>query len=59
MTLERDKLVKILGLLGSDKTGEILSAARAANALIRNANTGWAEVLKQNVIADDARGAHR
>ena len=58
LTLDRDKLAKILGLLGSDKTGEILSAARAANALIRNANTGWAEVLKQNVIADDARAVH-
>jgi hypothetical protein len=58
LPLDRDKLAKILGLLGSDKTGEILSAARAANALIRNANTGWAEVLKQNVIADDARAVH-
>jgi hypothetical protein len=58
LTLDRDKLAKILGLLGSDKTGEILSAARAANTLIRNANTGWAEVLKQNAVADDARAVH-
>jgi hypothetical protein len=58
LTLDRDKLAKILGLLGSDKTGEILSAARAANALMRNANTGWAEVLKQNAVADDARAVH-
>ena len=52
--LDRGKLAKILGLLGSDKTGEILSAARAADALIRNANTSWAEVLKQSAIDDDA-----
>jgi hypothetical protein len=52
--LDRDKLTKILGLLGSDKTGEILSAAQAADALIRNANTSWAEVLNQNAVADDA-----
>jgi hypothetical protein len=56
--LDRGKLAKILGLLGSDKTGEILSAARAADALIRNANTSWAEVLKQNAVADDARAVH-
>ena len=45
MTLDRDKLAKILGLLGSDKTGEVMSAAQAADALIRNAKTSWAEVL--------------
>jgi hypothetical protein len=55
VTLDRDKLAKILGLLGSDRTGEILSAAQAAVALTRNANTSWAEVLKQNAVADDAR----
>jgi hypothetical protein len=53
--LDRDKLAKILGLLGSTKSGEILSAARAADALIRTANTSWAEVLNQNVGADKAR----
>ena len=58
LTLDRDKLAKILGLLGSDKTGEILSAAQAAVALTRNANTSWAEVLKQNAVADDARAVH-
>jgi hypothetical protein len=52
--VDRDKLAKILGLLGSDKTGEIVSAAQAADALIRNANTSWAEVLNQNAVADDA-----
>jgi tetratricopeptide (TPR) repeat protein len=53
--LDRDKLAKILGLLGSDKIGEIVSAARAADALIRKANTSWAEVLNQNAVGDDAR----
>jgi hypothetical protein len=56
--LDRDKLAKILGLLGSDKTGEVMSAARAADALIRNAKTSWAEVLTQNGVADSARGVH-
>src|ERR1700730_4285085 len=53
--LDRDKLAKILGLLGSDKAGEIVSTAQAADALIRHANTSWAEVLNQNAVADDAR----
>jgi len=53
--LDRDKLAKILGLLGSAESGEILSAARAADALIRTANTSWAEVLNQNVGAGKAR----
>jgi hypothetical protein len=56
--LDRDKLAKILGLLGSDKTGEVMSAAQAAVALIRNAKTSWAEVLNQNGVGDSARGVH-
>src|SRR6516164_7579293 len=53
--LDRDKLAKILGLLGSAESGEILSAARAADALIRTANTSWAQVLNQNADADEVR----
>ena len=56
--LDRDKLAKILGLLGSAESGEILSAGRAANALIRNANTSWAEVLNQNSVGDEARALY-
>jgi hypothetical protein len=52
-----NKLAKILGLLGSDKTGEILSAAQAAVALTRNANTSWAEVLSAG--NDDLRNTVR
>jgi TPR repeat protein len=58
LTLDRDKLAKILGLLGSDKTGEVMSAAQAAAALIRDAKTSWAEVLNQNGVADSPRGVH-
>jgi hypothetical protein len=58
LTLDRDKLAKILSLLGSDKLGEVMSAAEAADALIRNAKTSWAEVLNQIGVADSARGVH-
>ena len=57
LPLDRDKLAKILGLLGSDKTGEILSAAQAAVALTRNANTNWEEVLSAG--NDDLRNTVR
>jgi hypothetical protein len=54
--LDRDKLAKILGLLGSVETGEILSAGRAADALIRNADTSWADVLNQReLLAENAK----
>ena len=54
--LDRDKLAKILGLLGSVESGEILSAGRAADALIRNANTSWADVLNQReLLAENAK----
>jgi len=35
-----------------------MSAAHAADALIRNAKTSWAEVLNQSGVADSARGVH-
>ena len=35
-----------------------MSAARAADALIRNAKMSWAEALYQNDVADSARGVH-
>jgi hypothetical protein len=41
--------------LGSAESGEILSAGRAADALIRSANISWAMVLNQNVVADEVR----
>ena len=35
-----------------------MSAAQAADALIRNAKTSWAKVLNQYGVADSAHGAH-
>jgi hypothetical protein len=58
LTLDRDKLAKVLSLLGSDKLGEVMSAAQAADALIRNAKTSWAAVLNQNGVVDGVRGVH-
>ena len=43
---ERDKLVKILGMLGSDHLGEQTAAMAQANALLRKAGKSWAEALR-------------
>jgi hypothetical protein len=39
--LDRDRLRKLLALLGSDHDGEVLNAARRIDALIKAADTGW------------------
>jgi hypothetical protein len=39
------KLVKILGMLGSDYDGEIAAAGRRANAMVRGAGLTWDEVI--------------
>jgi hypothetical protein len=39
------KLVKILGMLGSNYDGEIAAAGRQANAMVRRAGLTWDEVI--------------
>jgi hypothetical protein len=43
--IDRERLIKLLGLLGSDHNGEIASAGRMADALIRDAGVTWADVI--------------
>ena len=43
--LDRARLEKLLGLLGSPHDGEALAAARKADALVRAAGLTWREVL--------------
>ncbi len=40
-----DRLVKILGLLGSDHAGERAAAAHKAHALVRGAGLTWHDVI--------------
>lgn len=42
---ERKKLVRILGLLGSDQAGERAAAALKAHELVEGANTDWSELI--------------
>lgn len=42
---QREKLAKLLGMMGSSFDGEVLAAARAASALVRGAGLTWVDVL--------------
>ena len=43
--LDRRRLVKVLGMLGSRHDGEVLAAARLAQYMLGQARTTWAELL--------------
>jgi hypothetical protein len=43
--LDRDRLAKLLGMLGSDHDGEVAAAGRHADALVRRAGLTWADVV--------------
>lgn len=44
------KLVRILGMLGSDHPGERASAALAAHRLIKSLNTTWWDLLNPKTV---------
>ena len=43
--LDRRRLVKVLGMLGSHHDGEVLAAARLAQYMLGQAKMSWAELL--------------
>src|SRR5690349_5101123 len=43
--LDRERLAKLLGLLGSEHDGEVVAAARRADALVRGTGLTWRDVL--------------
>ena len=47
MSLDRERLAKLLGMIGSSFDAEALSAARRANELVHEAKMTWHEVLGQ------------
>jgi hypothetical protein len=42
---ERDRLAKLLGMLGSDHDGEVLNAARLADRLVRDHGITWLDAI--------------
>ena len=49
-TLDRGRLVKLLGMLGSDHDGEIAAAGRAADRLVRQAGVRWRDVILPDLL---------
>ena len=49
--LDRDKLVKVLGRLGSDFDGERAEAARVANEMVRRAGLTWPQLVNNSAPA--------
>jgi hypothetical protein len=47
VNLDRERLAKLLGIIGSSFDAEALSAARRANELVHDAKMTWHEVLGQ------------
>ena len=46
--LDRERLAKLLGMLGSEHDGEVVTAARRADALVRTAGLTWHDVVAAN-----------
>jgi len=42
--IDRDRLAKLLGMLGSDHDGEVINAARAADRLVRDSGLRWPDI---------------
>src|ERR1700761_1922300 len=49
--IDRDRLVKLLGMLGSAHDGEALNAARHIDQMVRAAGADWDGLLRQSVEA--------
>jgi hypothetical protein len=46
VALDRDRLRKFLGMLGSDADNIVLKAGREADALVRKSGSSWEDVLQ-------------
>ena len=58
---ERKRLAQLLGLLGSDHTGEIINAAKHAHKLVQSTGSTWDEVLSEPPasLTRELRSTHR
>ena len=43
--LDRPKLARVLGMLGSEHDGEVLAAAHVADTMVRKSGLSWAKIL--------------
>jgi hypothetical protein len=56
--LDRDRLAKLLGMIGSVFDGEALQAARRAHAIVRAADMTWHEVVNAPPAVNDEATSH-
>jgi hypothetical protein len=47
-TASRERLMKLIAMVGSDHDGEVVNAARAADKLLRQNKTTWHDLLAPN-----------
>lgn len=50
--IDREKLIKLLGMLSSNHYGEVVSFAKKACDLLRSAGLTWADIVTQPSSAD-------
>jgi hypothetical protein len=50
VAVDRERLAKLLGMLGSAHDGEVAAAGRAADTLVRRAGATWPEVLMAQLL---------
>jgi hypothetical protein len=51
--VDRDRLTRLLGMLGSDFDGEVANAGRLADKLVRSAGLTWHDVLTPTLPPPD------
>jgi hypothetical protein len=57
--LDREKLAKVLGLMGSRHDGEVIAAARQAERIRRDAGMTWGQILTPApIVVDDHDAAN-
>jgi hypothetical protein len=52
------RLVKVLGMLGSDHDGEVAVAGRQANTMVKRAGLTWGDVIAPTKLAPPPRRWH-
>jgi hypothetical protein len=52
--IDRARLAKLLGMLGSDHEGERANAARLASEMVRTASTTWKDIVNGGQVAIEA-----
>jgi hypothetical protein len=51
--VDRDRLTRLLGMLGSDFDGEVANAGRLADKLVRSAGLTWPDIIAPSLPPSD------